>query len=1107
MGGAQEPGEAGFSRGLLFNFLLITQRAMPDKFPEYPAEVSYSSVEAEVLRFWKKHDIFRKSLDKPGDRVFSFYEGPPTVNGKPGVHHVFSRTIKDIVCRFKSMQGYKVPRKAGWDTHGLPVEISVEKKLGLKNKAQVEAYGAGEFNAEAAKLVRYHIEDNREGWGRLTELMGYWVDMDDPYITCTNDYIESVWWALKTIFDKGLIYKDYKIVPQDPKSETVLSSHELALGYKEVKDPSIYVKFKVRGADEHLLVWTTTPWTLVSNVALCVGPDVEYVKVRTAEDKVYLLAKSRLKVLERQTGEDDGLVILDSFRGSILAGLEYEPLFTWAQPDKPCWYVTEGDFVSTEEGTGIVHIAPAFGADDYELSKKYDLPMLQPVARNGCFTAEVPDYEGMFFKDADLPIIRRLKEEGKLLRKETITHTYPFSWRYDVPVIYYARESWYIRTTSIADRMVEHNRHINWCPPEIGAGRFGNWLEENKDWALSRERFWGTPLPIWVSEDFGIGDGPDSGRVFAIGSVAELEEGFIDIDGKQYRFGDALAGGLVELDLHKPFVDRIYFVKDGKRFNRTPELIDVWFDSGSMPFAQLHYPFENRALFEKTFPADFIAEGVDQTRGWFYTLHAIATLIFDKPAYRNLVVNGHLLDRNGQKMSKSKGNVVDPFDTMEKYGADALRWYLILASPPWRPKSFNTDEIEEEQRKFFRAFVNSYNFFVMYANVDEFTFAEAELPVRVRSELDRWIISCLNSLISGVELRMQQYDLTGAVRLINDFTVDDLSNWYIRRSRKRFWKGEMGQDKLAAYQTLYHCLETVAKLLAPFTPFIADRIYTSLNGLTGREPWESVHLCEFPEADNEMIDKPLEHRMKKAQIITSLVRTMREKASIKVRQPLKRIMLAVDNVADRREYEQVRDIIVDEVNVGKVEYIEDESAVVSKKAKPNFKSLGPRYGKEVKQLAESIRLLTHKQISALETAGSLDLEIDGKRYTITSEDVAINREDIEGWLVASDDVHYIMVALDTEITPELEMLGLARELVSRIQALRKDSGLEITDRIALKVAGGAKLRGAVEANNDYIRQETLAVTLDIVSIDTVPGGREERVNGELCRLMLEKSKS
>ncbi|ASQ89972.1 isoleucine--tRNA ligase [Prosthecochloris sp. GSB1] len=1080
---------------------------MSDKFPEYPSGVPYSEVEAQVLDFWKNNDIFRKSLDKPGDRFFSFYEGPPTVNGKPGVHHVFSRTIKDIVCRFKTMQGYKVPRKAGWDTHGLPVEISVEKKLGLKNKAQVEEYGTGEFNAEAKALVYHHIEDNREGWGRLTEEMGYWVDMDAPYITCDNNYIESVWWALKTIFDKGLIYKDYKIVPQDPKSETVLSSHELALGYKEVRDPSIYVRFRIKGSDEYFLVWTTTPWTLISNVALCVGPDIEYVKVRMPDGDVCILAKSRLQVLEQKKEGQEAPEILEELRGSDLAGTEYEPLFTFLRPSRRCWFVIEGDFVSTDDGTGIVHIAPAFGADDYELSKKYDLPMLQPVARNGCFTPEVPDYDGMFFKDVDPLVIRRLKEEGKLYRKETITHTYPFSWRYDVPVIYYARESWYIRTTSIADRMVELNRHINWCPPEIGAGRFGNWLEENKDWALSRERFWGTPLPIWVSADFEIGDGPASGKLFAVGSVEELRDGFIDLDGKRHRLGEALDSGLVELDLHKPFVDRVYFIRDGKRFDRTPELIDVWFDSGSMPFAQLHYPFENRELFEKTFPADFIAEGVDQTRGWFYTLHAIATLLFDKPAYRNLVVNGHILDRNGQKMSKSKGNVVDPFETMKKYGADSLRWYLIVTSPPWRPKSFNALEIEEEQRKFFRAFVNSYNFFVMYANVDGFTFAEETVDVTERSELDRWIMSCLNSLVAGVELRMQQYDLTGALRMISDFTVDDLSNWYIRRSRKRFWKEEMGRDKLAAYQTLYQCIETLCRLLAPFTPFIAERIYRDLNTVSRKDPWESVHLAQMPSIRNEAIDRDLEHRMKRAQIVSSLVRTMRERASLKVRQPLKRIMLAVDNASDRREYEQVRTIIIDEVNVLNVEYIEDESAVVSRKAKPDFKSLGPRYGKAVKALAEKIRMLTPRQIAVLEAEGSLEVDLEGRLFTITRSDVDISREDMEGWLVESDDAHRVMVALDTEITPELEMLGMARELVSRIQALRKESGLEITDRIVLTVAGGESVRESVAANGDYIASETLAVSLDAVAFAELDGGREESVNGELCRIKLEKSKS
>ena len=691
-----------------------------------------------------------------------------------------------------------------------------------------------------------------------------------------------------------------------------------------------------------------------------------------------------------------------------------------------------------------------------------------------------------------------------MYRKEIITHTYPYSWRYDVPVIYYARESWYIRTTAIAERMVELNKTINWCPPEIGTGRFGNWLEDNKDWALSRERFWGSPLPLWVSEDFVIGDDAASGKMFAVGSVAELREGFIDIDGTQLLLGEALDRGLVELDLHKPFVDRVYFIRDGRRFNRTTELVDVWFDSGSMPFAQLHYPFENRDLFDASFPADFIAEGVDQTRGWFYTLHAIATLIFDKPAYKNLIVNAHILDKNGHKMSKSKGNVVDPFETMEHYGADSLRWYLMVSSPPWRPKSFNTAELEEEQRKFFRAFINSYNFFVLYANVDGFTFAEPEIAVQDRSELDRWVLSCLNSLIDAVHLRMEHYDITGAVRLINDFTVDDLSNWYIRRSRKRFWKSDMGPDKIAAYQTLYRALETLARLLAPVTPFIAERIYLNLNGISQRESCQSVHLADFPRLDLEAIDRPLEQRMKKAQIITSLVRTMREKASIKVRQPLKRILLSVSDAAAREEYRQVGDIIMEEVNVQKIEYIEEEGSVISKKVKPNFKTLGPRFGKEMKALAEAIRIMSHKQIALLEKECKLSLELDGKTFDLTREDVEIMHEDIEGWLVASDEANGIMVALDTEMTPELEMLGLSRELVSRIQSLRKESGLDITDRISLTIQGSAKLLDAVKRNEAYIKAETLATALVIAAGDIAFTARAETVNGEICMIALEK---
>lgn len=1074
------------------------------KFKELPGDISYSAIEAEVQAFWKQNNIFEKSVNSRKEgKTFTFFEGPPTVNGKPGVHHVFSRTIKDLVCRYKTMKGFMVPRKAGWDTHGLPVEISVEKKLGLKNKSQVEGYGLAEFNKEAKALVYQNIEDSKEGWGKLTEMMGYWVDMGHPYITCTNNYIESVWWGLKQIFEKGLIYKDYKIVPQDPRSETVLSSHELALGYKEVKDPSVYVKFKRKDKDESFLVWTTTPWTLISNVALCVGPEVEYVRVKTKDHGILVLAKSRLSVLGKST-EENPIEVLASLNGKDLEFVEYEPLFTYVPVKKKAHYVTLGDFVSTEDGTGIVHMAPAFGADDYEVSKKYNLPMLQPVARNGHFTDEVSDYKGVFFKDADKDIIIDLKQRNLLFKKETITHTYPFSWRYDVPVLYYARESWYIRTTEVASKMIALNKEVNWCPPEIGSGRFGNWLEENKDWAISRERFWGTPLPVWVSEDFKTGDTNESGTMFAVGSVEELKEGFIDIDGSEYLLDDALKQGLIELDLHKPFVDRVYFVKDGKTFRRTPELIDVWFDSGAMPFAQLHYPFENKDKFKEGFPADFIAEGVDQTRGWFYTLHAIATLIFNKPAYKNLIVNGHILDKQGQKMSKSKGNVVNPFEMMETYGADALRWYLISSTPPWRPKSFNTDELVEGQRKFFRALINSYNFFVLYANVDEFKFEEAPIPISDRSELDRWIISALNTLVKSVGDAMDNYDPTNATRLIESFVVDDLSNWYIRRSRRRFWKSESSADKLEAYQTLYQCLVTLCKLIAPFSPFLSDAIYRYLNDATKKESYESVHLAFFPAVEETAIDADLELRMKKAQIISSLVRTMREKASIKVRQPLKRILLPIWDPKDRREIEKVKSIILDEVNVHAIEYVDDDSGIVNKKAKPNFKVLGPRFGKQVNPVANKVRELGNKAVNELEKKGSVRVQVGDEEIEIFLNEVDVLHEDLEGWLVESDEATKIMVALDTDIDEALRAEGLARELVSRIQAIRKDTGLEITDRIRLYIDSSEGLEKAIKENSKYIMTETLATEIEYSFNGDTIVPKTEDINGEICRLAIIK---
>lgn len=1073
------------------------------KFKELTTDFSYYALESEILEFWKSNRIFEKSVSTRADgKIFSFYEGPPTVNGKPGVHHVFSRAIKDLVCRYKTLKGYQVRRQAGWDTHGLPVEIAVEKKLGLKNKAAVESYGIEQFNREARALVYHHIADNKEGWGKLTDEMGYWCDLERAYVTCSNEYIESVWWGLKQIFDKGYIYKDYKIVPQDPKSETVLSSHELALGYKEVQDPSIYVKFKKKGADEFFLVWTTTPWTLISNVCLAVGPDVDYVKAKT-KDGTFILAKARLSVLGAPS-EDNPIEVLDEFKGKALEFQEYEQLLPYIPVEQKAFFVALGDFVSTSDGTGIVHCAPAFGADDYELSKKYRLPMLQPIARNGCFTKEVPLYEGVFFKDADKGVIETLKKEGKLYKRETYLHTYPFSWRYDVPVIYYARESWYVRTTEVAKRMIALNKQINWFPPEIGEGRFGNWLEENKDWALSRERFWGTPLPIWVSDDFKIGDDHKSGKMFCVGSIKELKEGLIDIDGKTYKLWEALDKGLVELDLHKPFVDRVYFIKDGKKFTRTPELIDVWFDSGAMPFAQFHYPFENVDLFEKHFPADFICEGIDQTRGWFYTLHAISTLIFDKPAFKSLIVNGHILDKDKQKMSKSKGNVVDPFELMRKYGADSLRWYLISSSPPHVPKAFNEAELVECQRKFFRAFIESYKFFALYANVDGFDGKEERVPVEKRAELDRWIISSLNTLVKQVEDAMERYDPTSAARLLETFVVDNLSNWYIRRSRRRFWKGAMNQDKLAAYQTLYECLTTVSKLVSPFAPFIAEAIYRNLNEVTKQEEYESVHLSFFPTVEETAIDAELELRMKKAQAIASLVRTMREKANLKVRQPLRRILLPIADAKERREIEKVRDVILDEVNVKAIEYVNDESGVVNKKAKPNFKTLGKKFGKDVNAVAALVRALDATQISTLEKTGELTLELSGKEIKISSEDAEILREDIEGWLVASDGDLKLTVALDTELDDELKNEGIARELVSRVQAMRKDSGLDITDKIKLYLRLPARLRKAIESHREYVMNETLAVALEFELNGKTAAAKQDEINGEPFSVAIEK---
>lgn len=1054
-------------------------------FKQYSDKVKYPEIEERVLKFWKEKKVFEKSISTRSDaKPYTFYEGPPTANGKPGIHHVMARTLKDLVCRYKTLQGYQVKRQGGWDTHGLPVEIEVEKQLGIKNKSEIPEFGVAKYN----KACRESVFTYKDLWEQMTDRMGYWLDLDTAYVTCTNNYIESVWWALKTMFDKGLIYKDYKIVPQCPRSETVLSSHELALGYKETKDPSVYIKMKVTSeelksddGDTFFLVWTTTPWTLLSNVALAVGDEVDYVKIKI-DDHYLILAEARLSVITEE------YEVVAKYKGADLADKEYEQLFDFCKVDKRGFFLVTGDFVSTEDGSGIVHIAPAFGADDYELSKQFDLPFLQPVKRNGTFVEDIPEIGGKFVKDADPDIIYMLKQKGQLYRKETIVHSYPFSWRFDdVPIIYYARESWFIKTTEIADRMVELNKTINWCPPEVGAGRFGNWLEDNKDWALSRDRYWATPLPIWVSED---------GDQHCVGSIEDLKKGYVERDGKRVSVADLPEE---EIDLHKPFVDDVKFEINGKEYLRTPELIDVWFDSGAMPFAQLHYPFENKEYFENRYPADFICEGIDQTRGWFYTLHAIGAMLFDNVTYKNVVVNELILDKNGLKMSKSKGNTVNPFDLFDKYGADATRWYLVTTSPPWRPTLFDEEGIVEVQRKFFGTLMNTYSFFTLYANLDNFDFSAEMVPYEKRPEIDRWIISKVSSLVKEYESLMDNYELTKAARAVQDFTIEELSNWYVRRCRRRFWKSEVNENKIAAYQTLYECLEVIAKLTAPFAPFVAEELYQNLNSVTKRNASESVHLVEFPKP--LYIDKDLEEKMDIAQKVVYITRSMRAKANLKVRQPLAKIMIAVDK-AKRDAVKKMEDVILEEVNIKELVVLEDDAGIVNKSAKPNFKSIGPKYGKIVKVVANAIRELDNDTVLKLEAEGSLPLDVDGENVTITIDDVEIISTEIEGWVVETEEA--VTVAIDSELTDELIAEGYSREFVNRVQNMRKDFGLDLMDRISIGFSGDEKLIKSIEMFTDYISNETLATT--ITSKEMFNGLKQDWKVGEYdCTISIEKA--
>jgi len=1044
-------------------------------FKELPDKIDYPELEASILKFWESEKIFEKSVvSRTGKPAFTFYEGPPTANGKPGIHHVLSRTIKDLVCRYKTMAGFKVERKAGWDTHGLPVEIEVEKALGFRHKDEIVEYGIEKFNKACYDSVFAYLND----WEDLTRRIGYWVDLKNAYVTCTNEYIESVWWALKQFFDRGYIYKGYKSQPYCPRCETPLSSHEVALGYEDVRDPSVYVKMRVRGErDTYFLVWTTTPWTLPSNLALAVHREVDYVKIQH-NGEFLILAEARMGVV------DGDHRIVERMKGHSLLGKEYEPLFNYTSLSKRAHYVEHGDFVTIEDGTGIVHIAPAFGEDDYKFGQQYDLPFLQLVDKSGNFVPEATDFAGQFVKDADPNIIQNLKERGLLYKKETIIHSYPHCWRCKTPLLYYAREAWYISTTKFADKMIELNRTINWIPPEIGTGRFGNWLQENKDWALSRERFWGTPLNIWIC---------DRGHARAIGSIEELR-----------RHGKNIPE---PLDLHKPYVDAITMEcqECGGTMRRTTEVIDAWFDSGSMPFAQYHYPFENKELFEQNYPADFIAEGIDQTRGWFYSLHAIGTFLFNKPAYRNLIVNELILDKEGKKMSKSAGNVVDPFEIVSRYGADIVRWYLITNSPPWRSTLFAEEGLANVQAGFFRALVNVYGpFFARYANIDAFDYREQDIPVGERREIDRWILSALNSLVKRYRSAMDSYDITRAARDVSEFTVDALSNWYVRRNRARFWSkwsASDPKDKLAAYQTLYECLISIAKLMAPFAPFFADELYRNLNTVTRREPAESVHLAYLPEPDENLIDSELERKMNLVRHVVSLARALRTQANVKVRQPLSRIMVAVSREEDRRALHSMEGIILDEINVKRIEYVDSDSSIVHKRAKPNFKSIGPKFGKNVQKVAERIKNLDKSEIKEVETKGEVSVAVNEQTVVITRNDVEILSEEIKGWLVESE--NGLTVALDTTITDELLEEGLAREFINRVQRMRKDAGFDVVDRIGVRYRASEKLSRALGRFGDMIKMETLALSL---SPEFSPGdySAQWEINGEKCEIAVER---
>ena len=1121
---------------------------MGKKFAEY-SQFDLSKVNAEVLKKWDENQVFAKSMtEREGCPSFVFYEGPPSANGMPGIHHVMARSIKDIFCRYKTMKGFLVKRKAGWDTHGLPVELGVEKAMGITKEDIGKTISVADYNAACRKDVMKFTKE----WEDLTHKMGYWVDMTDPYITYDNRYIETLWWLLKQLYTKGYLYKGYTIQPYSPAAGTGLSSHELNQPgcYRDVKDVTCVAQFKMKNpkpemaewGTPYFLAWTTTPWTLPSNTALCVGPKIDYIAVQsyngyTGEKITVVLAKALLYTHFNKKAEDialedykpgDKLIpfkIVGEYKGPELVGMEYEQLIPWVNPGEGAFRVISGDYVTTEDGTGIVHIAPTFGADDAQVAKAAGVPPLQLINKKGELRPMVDltgkfykldeldenfvkervnvdlykEYAGRFVKNAydpnltdqdeslDVSLCMMMKANNQAFKIEKHVHNYPHCWRTDKPVLYYPLDSWFIRSTACKDRMIELNKTINWKPESTGTGRFGKWLEN-----LNGSRYWGTPLPIWRTED--------NSEEICIGSVEELYNeieksvaaGFMKSNpykDKGFVPGEYNGENYDKIDLHRPYVDDIILVsKDGKPMKREADLIDVWFDSGAMPYAQIHYPFENKELLDshQVYPADFIAEGVDQTRGWFFTLHAIASMVFDTISYKAVISNGLVLDKNGNKMSKRLGNGVDPFSTIEKYGSDPLRWYMITNSSPWDNLKFDVDGIEEVRRKFFGTLYNTYSFFSLYANVDGFEYKEADVPMAERPEIDRWILSVLNTLVKEVDTCYSEYEPTKAGRLISDFVNDNLSNWYVRLNRKRFWGGEFTQDKLSAYQTLYTCLETVAKLMSPIAPFYADKLYMDLVTATGRDNVVSVHLAKFPEYKEEMIDKELEVRMQMAQDVTSMVLALRRKVNIKVRQPLQCIMIPVVDEEQRAHIEAVKALIMSEVNVKDIKFVDGAAGVLVKKVKCDFKKMGPKFGKQMKAVAAAVAEMSQEAIAELEKNGSYTLQLDGTDVLVEATDVEIFSEDIPGWLVANEGK--LTVALDVTVTEELRREGIARELVNRIQNIRKSSGLEITDKIKITLSKNQQTDDAVNEYKDYICNQVLGTSLTLT--DEVENGTE-----------------